>query len=249
MDVAIVTVGDELLLGATIDENAAWLADRVSDRGGRVREILTIGDDRERIASAVRERAAAFDRVIVTGGLGGTPDDVTMAGVADGLDRELETDTETREAARAASETFVESHPDLAETYDLGLDLDRVAEVVAGGRTIENPEGLVPGCAVENVCILPGVPSELRATFEQIADAFDGDLAVRTRFTDAPEGVLGTHLAELEATFDVEAGSYPGERADRNRVRIAGADDGELEGALEWLGERVTLTSDPGRPD
>jgi molybdenum cofactor synthesis domain-containing protein len=247
MDAAIVTVGDELLVGETTNENAAWLAGEVTARGGRVREILTVGDDRDAIADAVRERAARYDRVIVTGGLGGTPDDVTMAGVAQGLDRELVVDQDVRAAAQAASEAFVEAHPDLAEKYDLGLDTDRVAQTVAGGEPLENPEGLAPGCQIENVVVLPGVPSELKATFEAVAETFAGDVVIKTRDTDAPEGVLGRHLAELTDRFDVRAGSYPGERRSQNRVRIAG-EPAAVDAALAWLGDRVTLDGN-GQPE
>ena len=246
MDVAIVTVGDELLVGETTNENAAWLAGEVTARGGQVREILTIGDETDAIADAVRERANRYDQVIVTGGLGGTPDDVTMAGVAQALDRDVVVDPDVRAAAQAASDAFVEAHPDLAEKYDLGLDADRVAQTVAGGEPLENPEGLAPGCRVENVVVLPGVPSELKATFEAVAETFAGDLVVETRVTDAPEGVLGRHLAELEDHFDVRGGSYPGERRSQNRVRIAG-EPAAVDAALAWLGDRVTLDGN-GQP-
>ncbi|MFB6110397.1 MAG: competence/damage-inducible protein A [Halodesulfurarchaeum sp.] len=245
MDVAILTVGDELLAGATENTNATWLADEITSRGGRVVEICTIGDDRERIADRVSEMAARFERVVVTGGLGGTPDDVTMAAVADALDRDLVVEESIREAAAESSAAFVEAHPELAEKYDLGLDAERVAETVEGGRLIENPNGLAPGCVVENVYVLPGVPSELRATFERVASAFDGDVVMETRYTDAPEGVLARHLRPLEESFDVRAGSYPGERADRNRVRVTGEREGEVSAALDWLADRVTLATAP----
>ncbi|MGM0371875.1 MAG: competence/damage-inducible protein A [Halobacteriota archaeon] len=245
MDVAIITVGDELLAGETENTNASWLARKLTERGGRVVEILTIGDDRELIAERVATRAARHDRVIVTGGLGGTPDDLTMAAVADALDRDLVVDPEARAAARESSEAFVAAHPDLAAKYDLGLDVDRVAETVAGGQPIENPKGLARGCTVENVYVLPGVPSELKGTFQQVSEAFGGDVVMETRYTDAPEGVLAGHLGELESQFAVRAGSYPGERADRNRVRVTGESEHEVQTALDWLAERVTLASTP----
>jgi nicotinamide-nucleotide amidase len=247
MDVAIITVGDELLAGETENTNATWLARQITRRGGHVKEILTIGDDRERIAERVARRGERFDRVIVTGGLGGTPDDLTMKAVAEGLDRDLEIDPDAREAAKASSEAFVESHPNLAAKYDLGLDVDRVAETIAGGRVIENPKGLAQGCAVENVFVLPGVPSELKATFEQVVGEFEGDVRTETRYTDAPEGVLANHLGTVEDRFEVRAGSYPGERTDRNRVRITGETERAVERALDWLRERVTLEPEPER--
>lgn len=241
MDVALLTVGDELLAGETENTNASWLARELTDRGCRVTEVVTVGDDREHIAGRVRELSARDDRLIVTGGLGGTPDDRTMAGVAAGLDRGLTIEESVRERAREASDRFVEAHPELAERYDLGLDADRVAETVTASEPIPNPEGLAPGCVVENVYVLPGVPSELKASFESVAADFDGPVRRATRYTDAPEGVLGRHLANLESTFDVQAGSYPGERTDRNRVRVAATEESTLEAALDWLSERIDL--------
>lgn len=89
MEVALITVGDELLAGDTVNTNANWLAAELSDRGVAVKRILSVPDDRAVIAECVRAYADAFDAVIVTGGLGGTPDDVTLEAVADAFDREL----------------------------------------------------------------------------------------------------------------------------------------------------------------
>ncbi len=239
MEVAIVTVGDELLAGETENTNATWLARELSDCGAEVAIIVTIGDDRETIARYVSRFRPQYDRVIVTGGLGGTHDDVTMAAVADAFGRELAVDPDIREEVAAASEAFVDSHPDLADRYELGLDVDAWSETVEGGRPLVNPAGLSPGCRVENVYVLPGVPSELRATFETVAEEFGGSRVSATRYTDAPEGALQGHLAELEARFEVRAGSYPGEHADRNRVRITGKDEAVLREALAWLSERI----------
>lgn len=244
MNVAIVTVGDELLAGDTADTNGAWLARQITERGASVSVILTIGDDPETIADYVAEFQETYDRVVVSGGLGGTHDDVTMAAVAAAFDRELETDPAVRIAVEESSRAFVEDNPDLAERYDLGLDVERWAETVAGSRHVENPSGLSPGCVVENVYVLPGVPSELRGTFEQVAEEFGGEVVSETRYTDAPEGVLQSHLAEAEVEFDVAVGSYPGEKTDRNRVKVTGSDPESVAAALAWLGERISLMAD-----
>lgn len=245
MDVAIVTVGDEVLAGDTANTNATWLARQLTERGAGVARILTVPDDRSTIARYVSEFAAEFDAVLVTGGLGGTHDDVTMAAVAEAFDRGLTVDPEVREAVVESSQAFVDANPDLAEKYDLGLDVDAWAETVAGSRHIDNPSGLSPGCVVENVYVLPGVPSELRGTFEKVADEFGGDVVAMTRYTDAPEGVLQNQLADLNEAFDVAVGSYPGEKTDRNRIKITGEDTETVETAMAWLGERIHLDEEP----
>ncbi|MFC6754387.1 molybdopterin-binding protein, partial [Halorubrum tibetense] len=89
MDVALITVGDELLAGDTVNMNANWLAAELADRGVTVTRILSVPDDRLTIADRVAAYAEAFDAVVVTGGIGGTPDDVTMEAVAAAFGREV----------------------------------------------------------------------------------------------------------------------------------------------------------------
>ncbi len=90
MNVAVVTVGDELLAGRTTDTNATWLCERLADRGATVERVTTVPDRIAAIARVVNEYRAEYDAVIVTGGLGPTHDDVTMAGIAAALGRSLE---------------------------------------------------------------------------------------------------------------------------------------------------------------
>src|ERR671939_1315018 len=79
---AIITIGDELLSGDVVDTNAVWLAKRLERSGVHVQLVATLPDDIERIGSFVRNASADADVVLVTGGLGGTPDDVTREGIA-----------------------------------------------------------------------------------------------------------------------------------------------------------------------
>jgi len=82
MEVALITVGDELPAGDTENTNATWLARRLTERGVAVERILVLPDDRGAIARQVREYSDAFDAVLVTGGIGGAPDDVSMEAVS-----------------------------------------------------------------------------------------------------------------------------------------------------------------------
>jgi len=111
MHVALVTVGDELLAGSTTNTNAAWLASAITDRGSSVERILTIPDDRDLIADTVSRWAAAFDAVIVTGGIGGTPDDITVEAVADGLRGSARMLGVLDAAPPQAARDFVAAHP------------------------------------------------------------------------------------------------------------------------------------------
>lgn len=239
MDVAIITVGDELLAGETENTNGSWLARQIATRGGRVERILAIRDDPAVIATYVSEWRIDFDAVIVTGGLGGTHDDVTMEAVAEAFDRDLEVDPEIRAEVAETSRSFVESNPELAAKYDLELDVEAWSETVAGGTPLENPAGLSPGCIVENVYVLPGVPSELRATFETVAEDFGGDAVSESLYTNAPEGGLTDHFEAVREAFDVTIGSYPGETGGTNRVKITGRDPEEVAEAARYLESNI----------
>ena len=101
MRVEIVTIGDELLLGETIDINAVWLARELGAVGISVVRRTTVGDGAAAIASAVREALDRTGAVITTGGLGPTSDDRTRPAIAALFGRELRHDDAIWEGLRA----------------------------------------------------------------------------------------------------------------------------------------------------
>jgi molybdenum cofactor synthesis domain-containing protein len=241
MDAAVVTVGDELLSGATENTNATWLARRLAERGVDLRRSLVVPDEDDAVATAVARYHDRHDRVVVTGGLGGTPDDRTLPAVADALARPLVVNDDAREAIRATAEQFRADNPDLVERYDLALDLDAQARMPEGARALANPVGLSPGCAVDGVYVLPGIPEEMRATFEGVADEFEGDVTSETLTTAAPEAAVADLVSEAGDRFGVRVGSYPGRAgadAPDGRVRVRGPPAAVHE-ATDWLRERI----------
>jgi len=245
MDVALVTVGDELLAGDTENTNATWLARRLSARGAAVRRVLTIPDDRTVIARWVREWAAEFDAVLVTGGLGGTHDDVTKPAVADAFDRDLVVDGGIREDVRETARAYARQNPEMASEYDVDLDYDAQASIPAEARPLVTEESLGPGFVIENVYVFPGIPEELHVMFEEVAEEFGGDVVSETLYTPAPEGALGDRLATVRDRFDVVVGSYPGRGDTPGRVKVTGTDADAVGAATDWLRERITLTDPP----
>ena len=193
MQVALLTLGDEILAGDTHNTNATWLAGHLTDRGATVARVLVVPDDRDLIARKVREFAERFDAVIVTGGLGGTPDDVTMATVAQAFDRSLAPDDRALADIEATVEAVREEFP------DIDLDHEAEASIPDGSRPLLNGPGLAPGCVIENVSVLPGIPDETKAMFEDIAESFGGDVESRTVHIPTPEADL---VADLEAAGD-----------------------------------------------
>ena len=226
MQAAILTVGDELLAGDTENTNGTWLAGQLTDRGVAVARILAVPDEESVIA----------DAVVVTGGLGGTPDDVTMDSVAAAFDRPLV----ENDLARADIERTLEAVAD--EYPDLEVDVAAEAAVPEGARPLINRAGLSPGCVLENVYVLPGIPSEMERMFESVAEEFAGDVDSRALYTTEPEANLVERLEAVRSRFDVAVGCYPDREAEHNRLKLTGEDEAALADAAAWLRARVDTT-------
>jgi len=199
----LVTIGNELLVGETIDGNAAWLGRRCAEQGIRTARRATVGDDVAEIQAAV---AQALDRtgvVICTGGLGPTRDDLTRRAVAGLFGREVRIDDALldalRERYRRAGRTMAASNV-------------TQAEVPEGATVLPNRLGSAPGLALEDgqrlVVLLPGVPLEMRALFdEQVLPLLDRRWPSRAggirhhviRTTGIAESELGDRLEPILA--------------------------------------------------
>lgn len=226
MRVAVITVGDELLVGDTVNTNAAWLGQQLDAQGARVERVITVPDRVEDIANEVTNARATYDAVVVTGGIGPTHDDVTLDGVAAAFD----VDVEPHEAAI----DWFDNHAE----YSQENVLEGTDHLPVGARMLVNPEGVAPGAVLTGeddvpVYVFPGVPAEMKRMFETVATEFSGTRRSR-RFleTDEPESSLIQYFEDIRERFAVSVGSYPGEHV---RVKIEGQDEREVQRALEWL--------------
>lgn len=163
--VEVVAIGDELLLGDTIDTNGAWLGNALSAAGIRVVRRAVVGDDDDAIRDAVSDALARTGAVICCGGLGPTPDDRTRTVVASTYGWPLEIDESWVDTMRARFEARGYRMPDsnLAQ-----------AEVPRGATVFRNAIGTAPGLGLADdahgiTILLPGVPREMRWLFEQHA--------------------------------------------------------------------------------
>lgn len=225
METAIVTVGDELLAGETVDTNATWLAERLVARGVDIERITTVPDCVADIARVVNEHHAEYDAVLITGGLGPTHDDRTMAGVGAAFGRSLKPNEDAL--------SWLETHGGYARE-DLAVG---TTELPDGAQPLHNKVGVAPGCVIDSVYVLPGVPEEMKAMFERIEADFSGPQThVTTVTADEPESALLDRFERLRDQFDVVVGSYPGEYV---RIKIRGTDETTVDEAAQWLTERV----------
>lgn len=224
MRVALVTVGDEILAGDTVNTNATWLGQQLTDAGVTVERMTTVPDRVADIARLVNEYHAEYDAVIVTGGLGPTHDDVTMEGVAAAFGTELEPDPEVRDWLYDRGYTDTDLAP-------------KTTHIPARAEFLRNPEGVAPGCVIETVYVLPGVPTEMKAMFELIREDFIGQRRYsEVVLTSEGEKYLLDRISEVRERFDVTVGSYPGKNV---RLKIEGSDPDRVADASNWLKSRV----------
>ncbi len=153
-------MGSELLLGFTVDTNAAFIARELADSGVEISRRATVGDDANDIAAAVRQALERSDGVITTGGLGPTADDLTKPAVARALGREMILD----EAILADLHRFWRARGRYGELPEANA---QQAMLPAGAVALVNPHGTAPGVWLEDehgrfVAMLPGVPREMR---------------------------------------------------------------------------------------
>ena len=163
MNVEIVTIGDELLLGFTIDTNSGFLGRELASLGVTVARHTTCGDDVGIIVETLREALNRTGAVITTGGLGPTADDMTVEAVAKLFDRELVRDDSIAQWLEQRWIAYARKGPMPVSNYKQAM-IPRGAEIIA------NPVGSAPGVLVTDdrgrwVATLPGVPREARAMF------------------------------------------------------------------------------------
>ncbi len=224
---AIVTIGNELVSGDVVDTNGPWVAKRLEQLGVTVRLIAALPDDVDDGAVFLRAQAAAVELVVVTGGLGGTPDDVTreLVAAAFGVGRSAHADVAQRLRARFTGD------PDY---------VTRWAELPDGSRALENPLGGAPGFVIENVYVLPGLPSEMKAMFASIEEELRRGPPVdawRRRYRTTESRIVEVLEVLQERHPRVLVGSYPSFHPHGGEVEVVvkSSDRTELEAASNWL--------------
>ena len=223
----ILTIGNELVSGDIPNTNGSWLAKRLEPLGIRVRLLAAVPDEIDAIAVFIREHAPRCDLLVVTGGLGGTPDDLT------------------REAVAAAFGVGQAEVPEVAERLRARFQRDpeyaaRWARLPLGARPLENPLGGAPGFVLENVYVLPGLPAEMEAMFATVEEELRHPEPIRTwrrRYRTRESTIVGVLEAMGERHPGVLVGSYPtfGDDGPQVEVVVKSSDAQELETAVEWI--------------
>ena len=214
---SLVVVGNEVLSGKVVEQNAAFLIGRLKTLGARVREVAFVEDDVDAIAEALARVRLRSDEVLVTGGIGPTHDDVTILG-----------------AAQALGVAVVEDAELLAQIGRIGKSAREGRELTPGERRLARlPAGAKlhwgdrrvpwPVARAANLWLFPGVPPLLQALFEGLVEHFSGSPPI---FSEALELTIEESAicealdAIVAAHGSVEIGSYPRREAGTWQLRL-----------------------------
>lgn len=247
MKAAILTIGDELLYGQTVNTNAAWMANELAQIGIRVHEVLTVSDDEEHIIEGLLRMKNVADLILITGGIGPTRDDVTKRALCKFFDVGLK----MNEVILSALEYFFSKR---------GLPLlesnRQQANVPANCIALRNTKGTAWGMWFEEwgkvFVSMPGVPYEMKQimtdeVIPKIKQTFQLPVIVHKHILTAaiPESFLSEKLAPVEAQLppDIKLAYLPGGGKVKLRLTATGNDRSLLEQKINEQVEKIKQTA------
>lgn len=202
MQAEIISIGDEILIGMTIDSNAAWIGNSLTHLGINVYQNISISDTKEHILKAVDEAFSRSELVIVTGGLGPTSDDITKQTLCDYFDTSLVKNKSVYENI----ENFL-----AARGLEMNDNNVRQADVPEDCKVLPNALGTAPGMWFEKegkvLISMPGVPYEMKYIMQEhtlpLISNFFNRPAIKYRLV-MTFGTFEAKLAEILEDFEKE---------------------------------------------
>ena len=200
---AIITIGDEIVEGRVLNENASWLSEELMVCGVWPRLVVAVPDVKDLIVRVLRIAGDRADLLFVCGGLGFTPDDITRDAVAAAFFRDVHVD---RDVARRFLRDNAWADERIAAATTFPVDAE----------PLDTPTGGVPGFRLHHTYVLPGVRAEMRAMFRGLTLPVPRVPIHRTEITlDTTEDRIVTILEEFGREHPaVRLGSYPDLDAD-----------------------------------
>ena len=171
MNIELLIIGNEILIGKTLDSNSNWMAKRIARYGHQLKRITTISDDLDVISSTLREILKRNPDIIITsGGLGPTFDDMTLEGISLGLNRKLELNQHAFNSIKKSYKHAYERG--ILKLEGMTKERKKMAYLPQAAVPLPNTVGTAPGVKIKEkdttIIILPGVPSEMKSMFRNI---------------------------------------------------------------------------------
>jgi nicotinamide-nucleotide amidase len=244
MRAEIIAIGSELLTPYRLDTNSLFLTDGLNQVGIRVVHKAVVGDSLDDMRASFRQALDRADLIVACGGLGPTDDDRTREAVADLLGRKLELNEGVLRHIQELFRRFGRVMPEINR---------RQAMVPEGATVIPNPRGSAPGLWIETsghiLILLPGVPSELRAMFDQEVRprltrlGHDERLFTRDlRITGLPESEVEQRVSPLYALYpDTETTILASPPGIQLHPRVWSRDPAQANQILDEMVKRMAL--------
>ncbi|MDD2569915.1 MAG: competence/damage-inducible protein A [Bacteroidales bacterium] len=239
----IIAIGDEILIGQTVNTNSAWIGQRMSEAGIPVKRAIVISDDPTEIAASLEEALQRADIVLITGGLGPTRDDLTKNTLAQFFGSTLVRDDQvTQDILKLLASRNV-------PMIDLNLDQ---ALVPNNCRVIRNTNGTAPGMWFEKdqqvIVSMPGVPYEMKVMMDEqvipaLLSAFKVPAIVRKTVmtTGIPESKLAASIADWELSLPegVSLAYLPSPGIVKLRLSVSGENQMKLRQLINNLADQL----------
>ena len=198
---AILIIGNEILSGRTVDKNTSFIAKWLGELGISVEEVRVIPDKENIIVNSLNELRKKYQYIFTTGGIGPTHDDITSESVAKAFGRKYDYNKE----AYAILEKYYANS-------DFNEGRKKMARMPEGANLIYNIQGSAPAFYIDNVFVLPGIPSYVEIMLPPLKDLLVKGKKIISISCDAKvrESSIAVDLSNIQDKYpDIDIGSYP----------------------------------------
>ena len=198
---AILIIGNEILSGRTVDKNTSFIAKWLGELGISVEEVRVVPDKEQVIINSLNELRKKYQYVFTTGGIGPTHDDITSESVAKAFGKKYDYN---KEAYTILEKYYAKS--------DFNEGRKKMARMPEGATLIYNDNASAPAFSVENVFVLPGIPSYVEAMIPQLKKVLVSGKKIISVTCDAKvrESSIAVDLENIQNKYpEIDIGSYP----------------------------------------
>ena len=198
---AILIIGNEILSGRTVDKNTSFIAKWLAEIGINVEEVRVIPDKEKIIIETLNELRKKYQYIFTTGGIGPTHDDITSESVAKAFGKKYDYN---QEAYSILKKYYANS--------DFNEGRKKMAKMPEGAKLIYNKHGSAPAFYIDNVFVLPGIPSYIEIMLPTIENIFKKGKKIISVSCDAKvrESSIAIDLEKIQDQYqNIDIGSYP----------------------------------------
>ena len=198
---AILIIGNEILSGRTVDKNTSFIAKWLGELGISVEEVRVVPDKEQVIIDSLNELRKKYQYIFTTGGIGPTHDDITSESVAKAFGKKYDYN---KEAYAILEKYYAKS--------DFNEGRKKMARMPEGATLIYNDNGSAPAFSIENVFVLPGIPSYVESMIPQLKKVLASGKKIISVSCDANvrESSIAEDLGNIQKKYpEVDIGSYP----------------------------------------